>query len=50
MGLKMHAIEFREQLCEGMIKLPSQFRAWNNRQVRVILLAEEREPTMPATP
>lgn len=50
MGLKMQAIEFREQLCEGMINLPSQFRTWNNRQVRVILLAEEIEPTIPTTP
>jgi hypothetical protein len=50
MGLKMQAIEFREQLCEGMINLPSQFRTWKNRQVRVILLAEEIEPTIPAKP
>jgi len=43
----MQAIEFIEQLSDGMIKIPSQFQHWNNRQVRVILLAEKIEPHLP---
>jgi len=41
----MQAIEFVEKLNEGIIKLPPQFQDWNNRQVRVILLAEKIVPT-----
>ncbi len=45
----MQAIEFSEQLYDGIIKLPSQFQDWNNRQVRVILLAEKIKQTLPKT-
>ncbi len=43
----MQIIEFNEKLSDGIIKLPSQFKDWNNRQVRVILLAEKIVPISP---
>lgn len=46
----MQAIEFRQQVREGLVKVPSQFQNWNNIQVRVILLAEKIEPTFHAKP
>lgn len=37
----MKAIEFESQTHNGVIDVPSQYRAWDNKKVKVILLAED---------
>jgi hypothetical protein len=38
----MRAIEFHATAYDGIIKLPTQFRDWEGRSLRVILLEEEQ--------
>ncbi|MDD5391023.1 MAG: hypothetical protein PHD37_16930 [Gallionellaceae bacterium] len=37
----MQAVEFNSTAHDNIVELPPELRAWNGRQVRVILLAEE---------
>ena len=37
----MQAVEFNSTAHDNIVDLPPELRAWNGRQVRVILLAEE---------
>ncbi|RME48935.1 MAG: hypothetical protein D6796_05615 [Caldilineae bacterium] len=40
----MRAIEFRTRVKDGMIEIPSQYRDTLEDVVRVIILADEKEP------
>lgn len=42
----MNAIEFETEIHDGMVELPSEYRNWKNKRVRVILL--EATDTPPA--
>lgn len=42
----MQAVEFKTKPHNGIIKLPSQFQQWDDRQIRVILLIEEMGSTI----
>ncbi|OGR02555.1 MAG: hypothetical protein A2520_11065 [Deltaproteobacteria bacterium RIFOXYD12_FULL_53_23] len=44
----MQAVEFKSKPHDNVVDLPANLREWNDRQVRVILLADE-EPTHPAS-
>ncbi len=37
----MQAIEFKAETNNGIIQLPKQFQHWDNKPVKVILLAED---------
>ncbi len=39
----MNAIEFDAQICDGVLKVPSQYRTWLGKNVRVILLEPEEQ-------
>jgi hypothetical protein len=43
----MQAVEFKSKPHDNVVDLPANLREWNNRPVRVILLADE-EGTHPA--
>jgi len=34
----MNTIEFEAQICDGVLKVPSQYKTWLGKNVRVILL------------
>lgn len=41
----MNAIEFEAQIHNGVVEIPPQYRTWQNKTVRVILLEpEDSEP------
>lgn len=44
----MQAVEFKSQAHDNVVDLPPNLRDWNNRPVRVILLAHE-EAALPST-
>jgi len=39
----MNAIEFDAQICDGVLKVPNQYKAWLSKNVRVILLEPEEQ-------
>lgn len=41
----MQAIEFVSKAHDGVVDLPSEYQAWNGKQVRVILLEAVNEAT-----
>jgi hypothetical protein len=40
----MRAIEFETQTHDGIVQIPPQYEAWQNKTVRVILLDSEESP------
>lgn len=40
----MKAIEFESKVQDGIIKIPENYRGWYGKTVKVILLAEEKDP------
>jgi hypothetical protein len=48
--MKMQAIEFETQLCNGIIELPIQFQLWSTQTVRVIVLLDNTETPSPLGP
>jgi hypothetical protein len=46
----MHAIEFEAQAHDGIVQIPSQYQAWKNKTVHVILLAAEEKHALAKTP
>ena len=41
MGKNMNTIEFETKIDNGVVEIPSQYHAWQNKTVRVILLNTE---------
>lgn len=46
----MHAIEFEAQTHDGVVQIPSQYKAWQNKTVHVILLESEEKHALAKTP
>lgn len=45
LGKNMNTIEFETKIHNGVVEIPTQYRAWQNKTVRVILLdTEESAP------
>ena len=46
----MNAIEFETQTHNGIVEIPSEYQAWQNRMVRVILLEPEEKQSLAKSP
>ena len=46
----MHAIEFEAQTHDGIVQIPPQYQAWQNKTVHVILLEPEEKHALVQTP
>jgi hypothetical protein len=46
----MHAIEFETQTYDGVVKIPPQYQAWQNKTVHVILLETVEKHASVETP
>lgn len=46
----MHAIEFEAQTHDGVVQIPPQYQAWQNKTVHVILLEAEDKLKPAQTP
>jgi hypothetical protein len=46
----MHAIEFEAQTHDGIVQIPAQYQAWQNKTVHVILLEAEEKQAPAETP
>lgn len=46
----MHTIEFEAQTHDGIVQIPPQYKAWQNKTVHVILLEQEEKQAPVQTP
>lgn len=46
----MNAIEFETQTHNGIVEIPPEYQAWQNKTVRVILLEPEEKQSLAKTP
>ncbi len=46
----MHAIEFEAQTHDGIVQIPPQYQAWQNKTVHVILLETAEKHALTKTP
>lgn len=46
----MNAIEFEAQTHNGVVEIPPEYQAWQNKTVRVILLDPEENQSQAKTP
>ncbi len=46
----MNAIEFETQTHNGIVEIPPEYQAWQNKTVRVILLEPDEKQSLAKTP